>query len=572
MPLPPIAGRASLVLLAALLAACSHDAPTASSARPAEPSMLLNPACADTGAVHPADTLHTATTWNAAGSPHHVTGQIFVEDARLTIEAGTRVCFGPGARLIFQNGGYLRANGTASAGVVLTATDPAAGWLGLAFAGAPAGPSRLKHTVVELVDVFWIAVLAVEEHAVNVDSSRVRQVGRAAILTSPGSRLLQTTVDTTTYRYAAAVTMSDSTRLSDVTIRGAAGIALHVNGWRGIRLTGGIRIEGAGDVGIWAVMHEGIDAGTPIRVVGGATHPARLSVYAIARLYPLAAQQDSLVGNGRDTLLVSGGTLRGHTVAASASIPWRIHSVISVDSGGDLRAYAGARMAFEPNAAIHTVNGGRVVLRGALADPAVLTADDPAIGWGGIVLGGATPATSYVSRARIEHTWTWASGVAATGSHTVYVDTVVFRHTGRAALLHSAGSRISYSRVDTTLNSAWAAVDLGADADIASTLIRGSSGEGLAIRSATAVITSCHVTGSVREGILLDHAIPVTHCNLVGNGGVGLRNADLVGTSTAQHLWWGDAAGPTGTSGDGVAGLVDYTPWLTSPYTLPFVP
>jgi hypothetical protein len=567
-----LAGRAAFALLAAALAACGPDAPTAPAARPAGPAMLLNPACADTGAVHPADTLHAATTWSAAASPHHVTGTIFVEDDRLTIEAGARICFGPGTRLVFWNGGYLRANGTESAGVVLTATDPAAGWQGLAFAGEPAGPSRLKHTLIELVDVFQVAVLAGDRHAVNVDSSVVRQVGRAAILGSPGSRMLATTVDTTTYRYAPAVELSDSSRLSGGTIRGAAGIALHVNGSIGIRLTGGVRIEGAGDVGIWATLGQGIEAGTPVRVVGGATHPARLSVYALARLYPLAAEQDSLVGNGRDTVLVSGGTLRGYTLAASSAIPWRVLSVIDVDSGGDLRTLAGARMAFGPNAAIHAANGGRVVLRGALANPAVLTADDPALGWGGIVLDGATPATSYVSRVRIEHTYTWASGVAATGDHTVYVDTVVFRHTGRAVLLHSAGSRISYSRVDTTLNSAWAAVDLAADADIASTLIRGSSGEGLAIRSATAVVTSCHVTGSVREGILLEHAIPVTHCNLVDNGGVGLRNDAALGTTTAQHLWWGDAAGPTGTSGDGVAGLVDHTPWLTSPYTLPFVP
>jgi hypothetical protein len=52
---------------------------------------------------------------------------------------------------------------------------------------------------------------------------------------------------------------------------------------------------------------------------------------------------------------------------------------------------------------------------------------------------------------------------------------------------------------------------------------------------------------------------------------VGVRNL-AAALADATGNWWGDVGGPTAPGGDGVAGAVTYGPWLTAPYTLPYVP
>jgi hypothetical protein len=64
----------------------------------------------------------------------------------------------------------------------------------------------------------------------------------------------------------------------------------------------------------------------------------------------------------------------------------------------------------------------------------------------------------------------------------------------------------------------------------------------------------------------------VHDCNLVDNAGVGIYRSGGTTAVNVEDNWWGDAAGPTGPNGDGVSGLVDYTPWRTAPYVLPYVP
>ncbi|HEX7051190.1 MAG TPA: right-handed parallel beta-helix repeat-containing protein [Longimicrobiales bacterium] len=84
------------------------------------------------------------------------------------------------------------------------------------------------------------------------------------------------------------------------------------------------------------------------------------------------------------------------------------------------------------------------------------------------------------------------------------------------------------------------------------------------------LLAGCQVTGSAGDGILvLDGAgIRIRDCNLLGNAGAGVSNvgADPV---DATGNWWGDAAGPDGPEGDGVAGNVQFDPWLTTPVVLP---
>jgi PKD repeat protein len=85
-------------------------------------------------------------TWNAAGSPYRIEGNITVPaGATLTIEAGTEVSFQSWYSLTVN--GTLLANGTASQPILFTAvTSP--GWLGIRFVSAPDG-SLLDHVIVE---------------------------------------------------------------------------------------------------------------------------------------------------------------------------------------------------------------------------------------------------------------------------------------------------------------------------------------------------------------------------------------------------------------------------------------
>jgi len=85
-------------------------------------------------------------------------------------------------------------------------------------------------------------------------------------------------------------------------------------------------------------------------------------------------------------------------------------------------------------------------------------------------------------------------------------------------------------------------------------------------------VQGCEITGGAAEGIdLWTDGIQVHDCNLVNNAGGGIRAISTY-TANVEDSWWGDAGGPTGTNGDGASGALDYTPWRTTPYVLPYVP
>jgi hypothetical protein len=293
-------------------------------------------------------------------------------------------------------------------------------------------------------------------------------------------------------------------------------------------------------------------------------------VSAFPRIYATVAQQDSLLGNARDTLVVTGGILQQFAYPA-ADLPWRVTDDIIVQYYGILRPEPGASLAFTPYKGITARNGGRVVARGTQAAPVLFTATD-SLGWGGISLEGAPSLSSYLTNVRIEYVKAfYHAGVAAQDSHTVVIDSAVLRQNVFPVALSSPGSRISRSRVDTTLSSA-PAVQLDAEARIESTLIRASGGSGLLVRSAAAQVVSCEIRGSARHGIDVWAAAAVHNCNLFDNTGVGIYVADSGFTVDGEDNWWGDAAGPTGPNGDGAGAAVDYTPWRTTPFVLPYVP
>jgi hypothetical protein len=452
---------------------------------------------------------------------------------------------------------------------VLTAYDPALGWPGIYLYGTPAAASYLTNARVEHVNLRNTAVWSYR-HPVVIDSTVVRQSGAAVRLEGRTSSFSRSRVDTTTNRAVPAVTLGDSARFEKSVILRAAGTGMEIAGTAGVRVLGG-RIEGAAGTGIRAPNHTGIAQSLPVRVVGGDSYGIEATIPLLRSLYAATSYQDSLKGNARDTVVMLGGTLRA-TLYVRTGLPWHVKAPIVVGTSGLLAGQASSYMVLDPDVGIAASSGGRIYLRGTRTRPMVLTADDPALGWAGITMDGTPSNTSYITNARVEHVAYLNTAVVANAPHRVIVDSVVFRQNGRAVSLLSTNSRLTRSRVDTTLSSYGPAVELGANAILESTRIRGSSREGVSIRASTVQVQSCEVVGSVAEGIVMDVATPVHNCNLVGNAGVGVRNLQTTAAADATGNWWGDVGGPTAPAGDGVSTAVTYSPWLTAPYLLPYVP
>lgn len=565
-----IATSLAVLLAAALLAGCTRDGPTGPErARPDRPSLLVNPLCTGGGGTtHSGAAITSVVNWWPSGNPHRVTGTQYVQaGGTLRLRPGVLVCFEPFTGIQADSGGRVAVEGHDTAQAVLTAADPAHGWWGIGLYGTPSATSTIGHARLEMVNVWTVAVSAVDAHTVVLSNVTIRQSGRAARLLSPHSRIIDSRVDTTTYQYTAAVELGDSTRFIRTRVLRAAGDGVQVTGQSGVQLSGG-RIEGSGGTGLNIYWPGSVSSFAAIRVTGGGSYPAYLSIEDLAKGYGTLAEMDSLTGNARDTLLVLGGTLTS-AAFATAALPWRVSS-ITVGPGGSLRAQPGARVAFSPYSTATFHGGGRLLARGTPTAPVVLTAQDAAFGWGGIRLYDVPSSISYLTNARVEHVNVYNTAVQTDASHPVAIDSTVFYRVGRAAVLQS-GSRISRTRVDTTLQAYAPAVDLHGTAKLVSTLIRGSSGFGLAVWSAAVQVSECEVRESVAEGIRLYALAEVHDCNLVDNGGDGVVN--LTGwTADVEDNWWGDAAGPFGTTGDGVSGAADYTPWRTAPYALPYVP
>jgi hypothetical protein len=569
---PLLRTAAGVLLATATLAAC--DAPTAPGERAVAggPSMLITPACAGTGGqTHPVASITTAQTWTRANSPHRVTGSITVNGAgRLTIQPGAVVCFEPGTGLTATAGGKLSVRGRDTAQVVLTARDPAQGWRGISLYDAPAGYSYLTNVRMEHVALGFAAIHSTHQHGAWVDSAVIRQSGQAASLYGTGSRLVRSRVDSTTNRNLAAVVLGTGARFEKSTVRGAAWTGVVVDGEEVVLLGG--RIEGSGGPGLVA-FDRGVNRySTAVRVVGGRDYAAVMSLAAMARMYPTSALLDSLDGNARDTVILAGGLLKGGQITAGPQVAFKIVGSVEVDSAATFNALPGASLVFAPHVVLLARAGGRVVARGTAAAPVRFTADDPAQGWNGITLHSPTAVTSYLTNVRIEHVSLAGTAVAAYDGHRVLVDSSVIRQSGRAASIWSANSRFSRTRVDTTLYSAHPAVELGSNVRLESTRILAAAGPGLSIWSGTVQVVSCEVRDGDQDGIVMQYShVAVHNCNLVNNGGVGIRHYGPTSASATGN-WWGSTGGPSGPGGDGASGALVVSPWRTTPYVLPYLP
>jgi len=92
--------------------------------------------------------------------------------------------------------------------------------------------------------------------------------------------------------------------------------------------------------------------------------------------------------------------------------------------------------------------------------------------------------------------------------------------------------------------------------------VMGSRGDAVRVQTLSSAvnISSCEISGSAGDGLVWTDGprpLSVFSCNLTDNAGVGIRNQTISGQLMARDNWWGDAAGPGGLNGDGVAGNVD---------------
>ena len=294
--------------------------------RPGAPSRLVNPACTGGGTVHAADSITAAVTWLASGSPHLVNGTVALQPGgTLTIEPGAIVCFQPLAG-VHSTGGRLMARGLVSAPVVLTAYDPAQGWVGVELQGTPPAGSQIRHARVEYAALNSTAIVS-DGHLVFVDTSVVRQSGAAVSLAGRNSRFGWSRVDTTTNGSLPAVTLGDSARFQESVILHAAGVGMLIDGTTGVRLLGSNRIEASGGIGIRAPHHDGIASSSGARVVGGASYPIETTLPLLRDLYgSTVLNQDSLKGNARDTVVMLGGVLRALLYVRSG-LPWHVKGI-----------------------------------------------------------------------------------------------------------------------------------------------------------------------------------------------------------------------------------------------------
>jgi hypothetical protein len=564
----------------AVLAACSDDLPMGPGTRAAtaRPQVLAAAAeCAGTaGTVMNRVDLYKSTTWTRAGSPYRVKGFVRVQVGRLTMQPGVVVCVDSGS-YVSATGNGLAILGHDTARVLITASNPAKGWSGLLVHGT--GSLTMRNVRFEYSYVSAHSVMKA-----TIDST----VFRSASVTmggAPGTVLMNSVFDA-----GGGVDVGGTgNRVVNVTVRG--GGRLSVQGKeafvRGIRVEGSgsngaviyghardvelrnVWIDGSASTGLLVQKGATFRAVTPPRIKNGRGYPVIAPLEAIAQLYPTIASQDSVRGNWRDTIVVTGGTLRARTFWAHPALPLRVDSTIYVDSAAVLRSGYGARLAFAPNTGLVAQNTGRVLLQGSAAAPTVLTGQDPASPWNGVALTGSPTAASSLTNVLIEYA---SRGVDAGESHSVVVDRARFRQVGSAASL-GADSRIFRTRIDST-RYAMPALELHERAIARYVRIRAAVETAIQVNASTVQLSYCDVAGSGGHAIVVMSAAPVIRgCNLVGNQGLGiaLSSTAPAGGGVEQN-WWGDAAGPLGPNGDGVSAGLDYTPWLTSPAATSWTP
>lgn len=249
----------------------------------------------------------------------------------------------------------------------------------------------------------------------------------------------------------------------------------------------------------------------------------------------------------------------------------------------------GAVFTVEPGATVcvdelEFLNGGRLVAVGTATDRILFSSGQGAPSWAGIFLFPQFGAPSLIRFADIENPRYFSVGIHALGIS----DTRLVRTVPASApicpqwLLHlAAGTRVERVVVERFGGNGCPALVVSTDDTYSppgttfsiSARLLASAGD--AIHTSLGrqlVLSNCEISGSAGDGLVsLEAGVfapSIGGCSIVDNLGVGVRNEEPIRQVAAQGNWWGDAAGPGGPTGDGVAGDVDASNPSAAPVTL----
>ena len=490
--------------------------------------------------------------WRASDNPHVLTDHVIV-NGTLTIEPGALVQASAGVKLTVRTatgnssqGGVVIAEGTATRPIVFTALNRSAPWGGIHTEGlgGTVNPSRFKHVRIEDATLglsTWSTVF--------MDSSVIRRIvgtALAAVYYSAGSRISRTLIDS-----SGTGVYLEGTTLDEVIVRASRGAGIIIGRYGGGELFR-TRIEGSAGIGLDVVQNGGsLKNGRHVRIVGSGSYPVSVHGPIFAMLWPTRADQDSLLGNARDTVIISGSIDGALTVRKD--LPWILRTPIG---WGGVTAGANSVLTLEPGASISGILSsiGRFDARGTSTDPVRLHAT--------ITLTGTRADTSQITNAVL------TGSIATDQRHAVVIDQLRGLP-GSGVALRAPGSRIANSSFDHPrfLSNDYGIALGGPGVQLTKTLVRNATGSGVVIETGGIQLQDCDVTGSSATGIHVTNAagVSIERCNIELNAGAGVFNSSVVQLA-ARNNWWGDGSGPNGPRGDGAEGNVDVMPVSAVPF------
>ncbi|KXK27932.1 MAG: hypothetical protein UZ01_02903 [Candidatus Brocadia sinica] len=498
------------------------------------------------------------TTWYAADNPHIVQGYVIFDTSVegvvvLTIEPGCVVKFDGNAYIStgqYQvKGACLNANGDIGNPIIFTSNQaiPAPGdWRGIRFEESTGGVSMSNCIIEYATD----AVLCTD-NAVPFplfQNCTIRHCGRGVLCKFDSSPVIQDcTIENTTE--GIYLSNNSSPNIQHCTINNANGTGIEVLSGSsptiqrctisacgmGIRVGGGGPLPNISDNTISNCVTYGMEFSNALPGCTIANnvwnnngwYPIRVTAYTASFL----GGGNTGSGNGTDAISISGGL---DYFGAPDAATWPKEGFDYEISGFlNIGLYSTATLTIEPGCVVKFNSpGGLIFHKGALN--AHGTSDKP---------------ITFTSSAATPVPGNW-SGI--TFGPDTYDAGTIMEH-----------CIVEYATMGITCQDASPAIQH-------CTVRNNDTGGIYTSVGAAPSITFSNIQDN-KYGVLSNDANPViNHCNITGNLYHGILNQGSAVAINAENNWWGDASGPSGAgpgTGDSVSGLVDYTPWLLSPFT-----